>query len=166
VAYADDISVATIHKDAALATRNLQLVCHFVEKWLAARKLFLNAAKTVFILFSRKRLSHPNLFILLNGVKIFPAQEVSFLGLLLDANLNWCSHLDAKCTSARRALLSIRGCLRQSFGVDSKRLRFLYSSVVEPTGWNKETPVVTAISLAGDYMCVQNCSNRVPCPYI
>jgi hypothetical protein len=78
VAYADDITVATIHKDAALATRNIQLVCHFVEKWLSARKLFLNAAKTVFILYSRKRLPHPNHFwilqtslILLNGVKIF-----------------------------------------------------------------------------------------------
>ena len=40
VAYADDITVATIHKDAVLATRNLQLVCHFVGKWLAARKAF------------------------------------------------------------------------------------------------------------------------------
>jgi hypothetical protein len=141
----------------------------FVTSWengWLQEKLFLNAAKTVFILFSRKRLSHPNLFILLNGVKIFPTQDVSFLGLLLDANLNWRSHLDAKCSSARRALLSVRGCLHQSFGVDGKRLRFLYSSVVEPTGWNKETPVVTAISLAGDYMCVQNCSNQVPYPYI
>jgi hypothetical protein len=74
VVYADNITVATIHKDAALATRNLQAVCHFLEKWLAVWNLFLNAAKTVFILFSRKRLPHPNLFIFLNGVKIFPTQ--------------------------------------------------------------------------------------------
>jgi hypothetical protein len=132
VAYADDITVATSHKDPAIATRNLQLVCNVVETWLNGKKLFLNAIKTVFVLFSRKHSSLTHLFLVINGVKILSSLEVSFLGFLLDANLSWRGHLDAKCVSARRALLAINGCVRQYFGKDPSRLRFLYSSVVEP----------------------------------
>jgi hypothetical protein len=130
--YADDTTVATSHKDPAIATQNLQLVCNVVETWLNSRKLLLNAIKTVFVLFTRKLspLTHP--FLITYGIKIIPSLEVSFLGFLLDAKLNWRGHLDTKCVSARRALLAINGCVRQYFGKDPSRLRFLYSSVVEP----------------------------------
>jgi hypothetical protein len=40
-AYTDEIPVVTSHKDPAIATRNLQLVCNVVETWLNGKKLFL-----------------------------------------------------------------------------------------------------------------------------
>jgi hypothetical protein len=55
--YADDVTLANTHKDLVIAPHNLQLACDTVGKWLATRSLFLNAAKTVFVFFSRKHFS-------------------------------------------------------------------------------------------------------------
>jgi hypothetical protein len=132
IAYADDITIVTSHKDPAMATRHLQIVCDAVGAWLNSRKLSLNALKTVFVLFSRKRSAWPDLSIDVDGVKITPSSSVHYLGFIVDANVKWKEHLKAKCESAKRALLTANSCLRKSFGYDGKRLRFLYLSTVEP----------------------------------
>ena len=36
------------------------------------------------------------------------------------------------CGSAKRALFAVQNCVRQAWGNDQNRLRFLYSSTVEP----------------------------------
>jgi len=130
--YADDANIATVHKDPSIATHNLQLACDSIGKWLATKKLFLNAAKTVLVVFSRKQITWANLSVLIDGTKISPSHSASFLGLVLDTKLNWANHIQAKCVSAKRAMMAVSSCLRQSFGADCKRLRFLYSSAVEP----------------------------------
>jgi hypothetical protein len=56
IAYADNITIVTSHKDPAMATRYLQIVCDAVGVWLNSRELSLNALKTVFVLFSRNAL--------------------------------------------------------------------------------------------------------------
>jgi hypothetical protein len=132
IAYADDITIITAHKDPAIATRNLQIVCDTVVVWLRSRKLYLNALKSVLVVFSRKRIALNNLNICINNIMIFPSLSVHFLGLIVDANLKWKDHLNAKCVSAKRALLMVNSCLRQSFGFDCMRLRSLYLSNVEP----------------------------------
>ena len=91
--YADNVNIATVHKDPGIATHNLQLACDSVGKWLATKKLFLNAAKTVFVIFSRKQITWADLLVLINGTKISPSHSASFLGLVLDSKLNWASHI-------------------------------------------------------------------------
>ncbi len=132
IAYAHDITIVTSHKDPDMGTRYLQIVCDAVGVWLNSRKLSLNALKTVFVLFSRKRSAWPDLSIDVNGVKITPSSSVHYLGFVVDANVKWKEHLKEKCQSAKRALLTVNSCLRRYFGYDSKRLRFLYLSTVEP----------------------------------
>ena len=149
-AYTDEITVITSHKDPAIATRNLQLVCNVVKTWLNGKKLFLNAIKTVFALFSRKHSPLTHLFLVINGVKILSSLEVSFLGFLLDANLSWRGHLDAKCVSARRALLAINGCVRQHFGNDRQE-----------ESWPKESEITPALGHTYDYLCFQNRPHRL-----
>lgn len=130
--YADDIVVATTHKDPVIATQHLQLACNTVGNWLAMRKLFLNAIKTVFVLFSRKTIPLNNLSVVINSVKIYPSLSATFLGLIFDANLKWANHVQSKCASAKRAMMAVSSCLRLAFGFDALRLRFLYSTTVEP----------------------------------
>jgi hypothetical protein len=120
--YADDISIATSHKDPAIASQNLQTACDAVVSWLGSRKLFLNPIKTVLILFSRKTTNWPDLKISINNVVIRPSQTT----------WEWKEHLKTKCASAKRALYAVNSCLRQTFGSDSKRLHFLYHTTVEP----------------------------------
>jgi len=132
IAYADDITIVTPHKDPEIATRNLQIACDTVVSWLRSRKLYLNALKSVFVVFSRKRIALNNLNIRINNIVIFPSLSVHFLGLIVDTNLKWKDHLNAKCVSAKRALLMVNSCLRQSYGFDCMRLRSLYLSNVEP----------------------------------
>jgi hypothetical protein len=87
IAYADYITIDTSNKDPAIATRNLQIFCDAVWVWLSSRKFTLNALKTAFVLFSRKRSALPDLSIDVNGVKISPSPSVHFLGFIVDVNL-------------------------------------------------------------------------------
>jgi hypothetical protein len=83
--YADDLTVATSHKDPHMATANLQLVCNAIVNWCAESKLTLNAIKTVFMLFSRKALEFATISLGLSiyDVNIFlqmkPNSSASFL---------------------------------------------------------------------------------------
>lgn len=86
VAYPNDISVLTAHKDPSIAAQNLQIVCSSVNHWLASRKLFLNNAKLEFVVFLRKRSVASDLAINLSETTILPSRNLSFLGFLLDAN--------------------------------------------------------------------------------
>ena len=92
----------------------------------------MNALKTVFILFSRKHIAAPNLNICINNIMISPSRSVLFLGIIVDVNLKWKEHLNAKCVSAKRALLMVNSYLCQFFGFHCMRPRSLYLSNVEP----------------------------------
>ena len=132
VAYADDLTIATSHKDAAICTQNLQHACDRIDAWLKGVRLNLNAIKTVLVVFSRKRFDHSLLHLTVNGNHISPSNDVNFLGLRLDQNLKWSAHVAAKCVSAKRAIFMVNNCLRLTWGFDPSRLRFLYLAAVEP----------------------------------
>lgn len=57
LAYADDISTTLQHKDETMAVRLLQQLIDLIKSRLEMLKLRANAAKTVLIIFSRKRTS-------------------------------------------------------------------------------------------------------------
>lgn len=76
IAYADDITI-TSNKEASMAKKNLQLVCDSVRA--ASRKLFLNAVKTVLVIFSRKLIPWDNLYVFINHTRISPSHTPSFL---------------------------------------------------------------------------------------
>jgi hypothetical protein len=81
-------TIVTSHKEPEIATLNLQILCDTVVSWLRSKKLYLDALKTVFFLFSRKRIALPNLNICINNIMISPSLSVHFLGIIVDANLN------------------------------------------------------------------------------
>ena len=132
IAYADDLVIITSHLDPSLAIAHLQRACDMVNSWLDGVKLTLNAAKSVLVLFSRRRIQLPSWSLVINGENIPCSQTVSYLGFFLDAQLSWMFHLTQKCAAAKRALFSVHNCLRLTWGVDRRRLIFLYESVVEP----------------------------------
>jgi hypothetical protein len=130
--FADDLSIATTHKDPFVATKNLQTACDHIGAWLESRKLQFNADKTVVKIFARKCSpgSSEPLVLSIKGVQISPSLDASFLGLTLDPSLKWHRHLQGKIVSAKRAMFAANSCIRQTFCSDGHRLRFLYSTVV------------------------------------
>ena len=132
IAYADDLTVITSHRDPMQATLNLQKACDIIGLWLKGVKLSLNAIKSVFVIFHRFRAPLPPLSLVIDGVTILTSQSVTFLGFLLDAQLKWSRHINEKCIAAKKAIFAVNSCLRKSWGFDRERLLFLYRSVVEP----------------------------------
>ena len=103
-----------------------------ISRWCSDSKLSLNALKTVLMIFQKQGLNVSHLSICINGVHIQPSPETVFLGFTLDSQLKWVSHLNAKALAARKAFFGVLSCLRASWGLDRKRIQFLYLTVVEP----------------------------------
>jgi hypothetical protein len=101
-----------------MATANLQLVCNAIVNWCAESKLTLNAIKTVFMLFSRKALDFATLSLGLSiyDVNILPSIETQFLGFILDYRLKWTPHIAHKVLKAKKALFTLKKCLRATWG--------------------------------------------------
>ena len=87
IAYADDLTIVTSHKDPSIAAKNLQQICDTVMVWCRAHKLSLNALKTILMLFSRRQLDIFTTYISINGDLIYTSKEATFLSFLLDSQL-------------------------------------------------------------------------------
>jgi hypothetical protein len=91
----------------------------------------LNALKTVQMLFHHEGPNASHLSISINDVLILPLTETVFLGFTLYSRLKWHSHFNAKALAARKAFFAMLSCLRASWGLDRKRIQFLYLTVNE-----------------------------------
>ena len=108
ILYADDTTLnATVKSlgetaaDIQLSISNeLQKIC----KWLDLNKLHLNVAKSKFMLFHMPQKVIPYLHFSLNGSPIDYVSEFIFLGLTLDCNLNFKSHLKTIETKISRVI--------------------------------------------------------------
>ena len=65
-----------------------------LHKWLCANKLSLNIEKLSFVIFhpTQKKLDH-NVQIFLNDLSIKREYTIKYLGITIDCNLNWKSHV-------------------------------------------------------------------------
>ena len=64
-------------------------------KWLKLNRLSLNVAKSKFMLFHMPQKVVPELSFSINDMVIDHVKESTFLGLILDSNLNWNAHLNS-----------------------------------------------------------------------
>ena len=126
ILYADDTTLkATVESfgetaaDIQLSISNeLQKIC----KWLDLNKLHLNVAKSKFMLFHMPQKVIPQLHFSLNGSPIDYVTEFIFLGLTLDCNLNFKSHLKTIGTKTSKLKYIFTAYL----------LRMIYNSLILP----------------------------------
>ena len=105
-----------------------------LEKWFSANKLLLNASKSNLILFTtRQKFQHISLqdrhFVSLNSCIIKCTSEVKFLGIFLDKNLNFNSHLKHVGLKITKALFALK---RSAKILSSNMLKTLYSALILP----------------------------------
>ncbi|KZS03685.1 Uncharacterized protein APZ42_033521 [Daphnia magna] len=132
VGCADDLTVATYHKDPLIATRNFQSMCDGVNNWCLVNKLALNASKSIFMIICKKIFNWSHLSISINDLRIFPSAETLFLRLTIDCRLKWHSYISNKIAAAQRAFSALRSSLKSTWSYDRKRLKYIYLSAVEP----------------------------------
>lgn len=90
--YADDFSLILSHKCQNSLTDICNNLLNDVYKWFCTNSLHLNPSKTLFMHFhnSQKKLEDMNLY--LNGNSLPNSKSVTFLGLIIDENLNFKNH--------------------------------------------------------------------------
>ena len=95
--YADDTNLTASGSSITEIKTILDNDITRVVEWLSANKLSLNSIKTEYMLIgSRKRLTSltDTLNLSLNGVALKQTHEVKCLGLIIDENLTWKSHIE------------------------------------------------------------------------
>ena len=100
---------------------------HFLYKWLLANKISLNCSKTELIIFHKVRQKmNFKLKIKLNGHKLYPSDNIKYLGVYLDSTLSGEAHCKVLATKLRRAngLLS-----KVRHYVPKKELKSLYHAL-------------------------------------
>ena len=95
--YADDTHVTYAGSDLHLIQSSLSHDLEKLSKWLVSNRLNLNATKTEFMLIGpRQRLStlSDTLELSIGNVPIEQVSSVKSLGIYIDENLTWHSHID------------------------------------------------------------------------
>ena len=130
ILFADDSNQFISDPTRAGLYKKANLELAKVASWVAHNKLTLNYDKTEFIEFSRnKPLPNDNLTLRINGRPIKKVDECKFLGIYIDRNISWRSHIN-KIISRISQTIGIIG--RAKSFMDPTQLGLLYNTMVLP----------------------------------
>ena len=93
IQFADDTTLYVSGRNKAYLEHYIAIDLNSIQDWFRANKLTLNIRKSVCIIFSPKGLEL-NLSLHLKNVPILVVKVTKFLGIWLDGELNWKSHVD------------------------------------------------------------------------
>ena len=130
ILFADDTNLFFSNKDPLHLIELLNQEIPKFLQWLTANKLSLNFDKTKFILFKprQKKISF-QIHLKLNNREIEQVKETVFLGVVLDENLNWRSHVAHVANKISKSI----GIIRKSrFYLKNESLRILYFTMIYP----------------------------------
>ena len=96
--YADDTTLYEIGISQAEIERNLQLALNNLSKWCKANGMIINTTKTILMLITthqrRTVLNTSDLILSLNNEYINTIEKDKILGVSVENNLSWTSHID------------------------------------------------------------------------
>jgi hypothetical protein len=104
-----------------------------VEGWCGEHGLLVNPDKTGLIAFTRKRkltgFFEPRLF----GVTLQCSCSTKYLGVIVDAQLTWKEHIEAKVRKARNMMWACRRACGMRWGLRPRVVHWFFTSVVRPS---------------------------------
>jgi hypothetical protein len=95
--FADDTNLITSNKSLKKLRKSMNKDIKSLFEWLCSNRLSLNVAKTEFLLFRPNRKKNCTITLCLNKTKIRESKKIKYLGVLLDSNLSWNSHISELC---------------------------------------------------------------------
>ena len=94
MAYADDITITSIHTSTSTADKYIQPYLHTVFAWTKQNNLILNPDKTTCTLFTPDPAEHTsNLDFKINNTELHMAMHPKVMGLALDPKLTYSPHI-------------------------------------------------------------------------
>ena len=141
IMFADDTNIFIKHKQIDIVYDQAQCELHNIASWLSANRLSLNADKTKYTIFHTHKKSYNMQFPILrfNNKPIERVKKTPFLGVLLDENLSWKSHMLALFQKMRRNVGII---YKLKSYLNSNNLICIYHSLIAShlryciTSWN------------------------------
>ena len=125
--FADDTAICIHGKDYVQLQNKINVLVPKIEEWFCANRLSLNAAKTNYQIYSKTKIGDLN--IVLNGITIERKSSIKYLGVLVDENLKWNSHINGVAALVGRNI-GVMG--RAKHYLTSKQLLLLYNALVLP----------------------------------
>lgn len=137
VAYADDLAISATaarnDKNLSNTVDRMNYAMNIVAKWCKETGLNVNPEKSNFIIFdSVKHKSVKNVSVKLFGRNIPRTKTFKYLGVIVDENLNWREHVDWAVEKGRRTLWVARSMVAKSWGINPKKMLWLYNQIVLP----------------------------------
>ena len=131
--FADDVAIWVSHKDYKRAFIIMQMVLDHCTSWCAKWGFFLSAPKSAMMVFKRGPPPLLERTPRINGNRIPYRKTHKFLGIILDTNLTFRTHVEhirARCTKRINVLRCVSGF---SWGADRKTLQVLYVGLIRST---------------------------------
>lgn len=145
--FADDIVILLIGKFEETLCSLMKSALSIVEKWCQENGLSINKQKTKLMLFTNrkkiKKLDLPKL----SGIKLKLADNVKFLGLILDKKLSWKYHIEERINKATRIYWQCRVAFGKTWGLKPKVIHWLFTSIIRSIlcygchAWYRKTKV-------------------------
>ena len=95
ILYADDANIIITGYNAQEIIAQIGHLTTTLMKWVNCNGLALNLKKTCYMVFSRKRIDTSTLQVKIDNSIIEQKTEARFLGVIVDENLTWASHIRA-----------------------------------------------------------------------
>ena len=127
IIFADDTNIFCIGDDLASLTERLNRELVKLTKWFRINKLSLNVSKSNYMVFGKK--SAKNVVVKLNGVELESVPYTKFLGVYIDYELNWGTHIQTVC----RKISKVIGVMfKIKDKVDRAIMVMLYNTLILP----------------------------------
>lgn len=113
VLFADDTSIAVSASTHDELQNNLNTISSQFTNWCNRNKLFVNTNKTVCMQFYNRKITTPNA-VTVNGALIQYVDSTKFLGVHIDSNMRWQTHINIvskKINSGYYAILQLKSSL-------------------------------------------------------
>ena len=117
--FADDTFLCNQNTDITVLEKETNTEIEKVYNWLVSNKLTLNISKSKFMLISNKKSIKKDFCVSIDGSPLEKCDEYKYLGVIIDKNLNWKSHIEYVSTKISKAC-----------GILSKLRHFLSSQVL------------------------------------
>ena len=129
--YANDTTIYYANQDPDCVTHAINDDLQLIATWIVSNKLTMNVSKTQMMVLSRRaaRSRAEQIKVQVNGTTIPRQESVKYLGVTIDHDLSWKSHVGA----VRRRMLAAIASIRQvSAYLPLSTKRMLYNALVLP----------------------------------